>query len=106
MVVGINPLLKVMKVGLSKSELLLVYCMMLVGAGIPVTGFTEYLIPTIASHQYYGTPANKWITTFSANIPSWLTLSDKEAIRQLYEGLPNGASLNFIQLMKAIPWGV
>jgi len=104
MVVGINPLLKKFRIALSQSELLLVYCMMIVGAGIPVTGFTEYLIPTIASHLYYGTPANKYIETFTRNIPSWLTLQDKDAVRQLYEGIPGASTMSFSQLMKAIPW--
>lgn len=94
--IGINVLLKMMKLGLNSSELLLIYCMMLFGAGIPSFGLMAHLVPIISASFYYATPENKWETLFHQYIPEGMVPQNKEAIRYLYEGLPRG--------MK-IPWG-
>jgi len=89
LVLGVNFILKKLNLGLKSSELLLIYIMMLVGAGIPSFGLTGLLIPYIAGPFYFASPENKYATTFHQYIPDWMR-PDKDAIRYLYEGLPQG----------------
>lgn len=95
LILGLNSLLKLSNLGLNSSELLLIYCMMIFGAGIPSFGLAVLLIPNISACYYLATPENKW-GTFLKYIPKWMAPQDQEAIKYLYEGLPKG--------MK-IPWG-
>lgn len=87
---GVNILLKKLKLGLNSSELLLIYCMMLFGSGIPSFGLIAHLIPLISAIFYYATPENRWVEVFHQYIPKWMTPQDKDAIKYLYEGLPKG----------------
>jgi hypothetical protein len=92
---GVNVLLRKVKRGFSHGELLLIYCMMLVAAGIPSFGLTGLLIPYIAGPFYFATPENRWAETIQPHIPKWLAPQKREAIVWLYDGLPSG---------KEIPW--
>jgi hypothetical protein len=78
------------------SELLLVFSMMLVAAGIPSFGMTGLLIPYLAGPSYFATSENRYQALFLRFIPSWAAPKSPNAIRWLYEGAPHGA---------AIPWG-
>jgi len=78
------------------AELLLVFSMMLVAAGIPSFGMTGLLIPYLAGPSYFATPENRYQAIFLRFIPSWAAPKSPDTIRWLYEGLPAG---------KAIPWG-
>lgn len=80
----------------SSSELLLVFSMMLVAAGIPSFGMTGLLIPYLAGPTYFATPENRYQAVFLRFIPSWAAPKHPNAVRWLYEGLPQGAPL---------PWG-
>ena len=95
LVLGINFLLKLLKIGLKPGELLTIYVMMLVGAGIPSFGLTGLLIPYIAGPFYFASPENKFAETFHQYIPQWMKPSTPEAVTYLYEGLPAG---------QKIPW--
>jgi hypothetical protein len=78
------------------AELLLVFSMMLVAAGIPSFGMTALLIPYLAGPSYFAAPENLYDKLFLHYFPAWAAPKSPEAIRWLYEGLPKGAS---------IPWG-
>lgn len=73
----------------SRGELLLVFVMLLVAAGIPTWGLAGYLFPAISAAQYY----NKKVLL--PLIPPWMIPDDATAIQYFYSGLPAGA---------AIPW--
>ncbi len=79
----------------SNAELVVIYAMMLVGAGIPSFQLTEYLFPTLAGVRYFATPENRWEETFFRYIPDWLAPTDEHAIRAFFEGLAPG---------QTIPW--
>lgn len=80
---------------LKAGELITVYAMMLVASGIPSFGLTEYLFPTLAGPRYFGSPENKWETTFFGYIPDWLAPKDARAVTAFFEGLRPG---------EALPW--
>ena len=62
LVLGINVLLKFIgkKIGLSPSELIIVYIMMIIACAIPSHGFVMNLMPLLAGIFYYATPTNRW----------------------------------------------
>ena len=95
--VGINAPLKKLGISFSDSELIVIYCMMLIPAGIPSLGLSAYLIPILASPPYYATVENEWRTLFFQYIPDWIAPAGDKAMGYFYEGLPGGMN---------IPWAV
>jgi len=82
---------------LSSDDLITIYVLMLVGAGIPSLGLSAYLIPILAAPIYYATPENEWSSLFFQHIPSWLAMMDERSARFFYEGLPGGT---------VVPWRI
>ena len=82
---------------LSKADLVLIYCMLMMAVTVPTWGLMFFLIGTIVYPFYYATPENNYAELFYDFIPSWIAPQDFEAIKNYYEGLPKGES---------IPWGV
>ena len=95
LVVAVNVLLKKIGVAFTNPELIVIYCLMLIPAGIPSLGLSAYLVPIMASTPYYATVENEWETLFFQYIPKWLAPTEHKAMRYFYEGLPGGM---------AIPW--
>ncbi len=75
------------------GELLVVYCMLLVGSAIPTFGLCEYLLPIIAGVRYYATPENNWQNLFLHFLPDWIAPHDDKAIQWFFEGAPGEASI-------------
>ena len=82
---------------LSRADLVLIYCMLLMAVTVPTWGLMFFLIGTIVYPFYYATPENKFADLFYDHIPAWMVPQDSQAIKDYYEGLPEGAD---------IPWGV
>ena len=133
----VNVILRALarRLALSRAELLVSYCVMLAGAGIPSFGLTEYLIPTLAGAFYFQTPENNWVSIFYRYIPQWFVPVDLKAypgytgampgwahwlyahlphwmqpaspriVTYFYEGLPHSKALHFGQLIARVPWG-
>ncbi|MCS7223167.1 MAG: hypothetical protein NZ959_01210 [Armatimonadetes bacterium] len=59
------------RVLLTRKELLIAYCMLTAGSGLPSFGFTEYLFPTLAGTLYYARPENRWAERTYRFIPQW-----------------------------------
>ena len=82
---------------LRRTELIVIYVMMVVAAAIPTMGFSEYLLTITTGAQYYATPENEWAELILPFVPAWLVPQDQEAIKWFYEGAPRGMG---------IPWAV
>lgn len=82
---------------LSKADLVMIYCMLLMSVTVPTWGLMFFLIGTLVYPFYYATPENNYAELFYDFIPAWMVPQDFQAIKDYYEGLPEGA---------AIPWGV
>lgn len=78
---------------LKPPELITVYIMMLVACAIPSWGFTMNLIGLLGGIFYYATPVNQWQELVHPHLPSHLFPQSKEAIWQVYEGLPRGVGI-------------
>ena len=93
----VNPLLGFLhrKWLFSRAELVTVYVMGAVACTIPTAGLVCILIPHISAGIYYSTPENEWEARVTPFIQSWLRVTDEDAIKFFYEGLPQG---------EPIPW--
>jgi hypothetical protein len=100
--VFLNPLLRVFGKGLSQSELIAIFAMALVSAGIPSFGLTGLLIPYIAGPFYFASPENRFDELILPNLPRWLAPESKEAIKFLYEGLPQNAPIPLSQWVRPL----
>ena len=78
---------------LSKADLVLIYCMLLMAVTVPTWGLMFFLIGTIVYPFYYATPENRFEDLFYDYLPSWMVPQDLEAIKGYFEGLPKGASI-------------
>jgi hypothetical protein len=81
--------------GLSKADLILIYCMLLMAVTVPTWGLMFFLIGTIVYPYYYDTPENRFAELFHDIIPAWIVPQDLRAIKGYYEGIPKG---------EEIPW--
>ena len=84
------------KYSLKPSELITIWCMMIVASGIPSSGFIRYHLFMLVAPYYYATPENEWQDLFFRYLPNSLMIKDPKAVKYFYEGLPSGES---------VPWG-
>jgi len=104
LLLGVNPpLLRFAKQrGFTSQELLMIYAMMLVGAGIPSFGLTEYLFPTLAGAYYFASPENRWVEQCFQHIPQWMVPFDlKKALATA--GTKATPALSFDTLYRHLP---
>ncbi len=99
LVLAVNPLL--IRLGrrhviFSPGEIMTVWAMILVVAGIPSSGLMRYLIPHIVAPTYYANAANGWTVLIISHLPSRLLVTDPYAVRTFFEGVRRG---------EPIPWG-
>jgi hypothetical protein len=80
---------------LSRADLVLVYCMLLMAVTVPTWGLMFFLLGTMVYPYYYATPENRYAELFHDHIPSWMVPQDMRAIQHYYEGLPQGATINW-----------
>jgi hypothetical protein len=79
-----------------RTELLLVYCMLLSTVALASTGYGAWVTQISASPFYYANSSNKWHDLFFKYIPSWLHPTTKGyVVTALFEGLARG---------QTIPW--
>ena len=81
---------------LDKSELAVVYIMLLVANTLPARGFSGYVLPIATGALYYATPENNWQELLHPHLPQWAVIKDYEAVQNYYEGAPTAS----------IPWEV
>ena len=95
--IGPQLLLKFVKptMALKRQELLLVFAMMGVATVIPTRGFGGMFFGMATGAAYYASPENDWDHTVLPHLKSSVVIKDKDAVRQMYEGLDPG---------EAFPW--
>ena len=85
--------------GLSSSDLLVIYSMMLVGAMTSSHGIVEKWIPLLAALPYFADSTNGWQALIQRHLPAWLfptvphVAGKDPAAVWYYEKLPRGAAL-------------
>ena len=82
----VGPLNGLMRVvhsawSLARSELLVVYAMMITASAIPTMGLSEYLLTITTAAQYFATPENDWASLIGAHVPPWVVPQSAPAIQ-------------------------
>ncbi len=79
-----------------RTELLLIYCMLLATVALASTGYGAWVTQVPAAPFYYANPGNKWQTIFFKYIPDWMHPPNQGyVITGFFEGLRKG---------QTIPW--
>jgi hypothetical protein len=89
---------------LTGPELLVIWIEMVIGSGIAYTGFARTFLINLTTPEHFATPGNHWEEVIHPLIPPALTPSDSEAITLLYNGLPGGRDMGWLEVVVAIPW--
>ena len=92
------------RLALSKPDLVLIYCMLLMAVTVPTWGLMFFLIGTIVYPFYFATPENRFEDLFFDHIPQWMVPRDPEAIKGYYEGLPRGAPIPWEVWVEPMAW--
>ena len=72
--------------GLTRRELLTIYCIVLVGGTLVTKGILGVMLPSVISLQYYSHARPAWETTFLHSIPAWFAPTDVQAVDGFFEG--------------------
>lgn len=111
----VNVLIKLVwsRWALRQSELMLVWCMMLVSAAVPGSGLMRYWFPTTAAAPYLAQRSDLfWKDDVLKDAPDGILLSNNSksvAARRFYDGTPSGEVVRvpWSQWTKVIAnWGV
>ncbi len=100
----INPLLRRIRPSLAftTSELLLMYAMMAICGALASEGLFGYVMVDTVHPQYYASRENRWATLFMPSIPTWLQITDGNAVRWFYETAPEGAAYPYVEWIRPI----
>ena len=92
------------RLALSKPDLVLIYCMLLMAVTVPTWGLMFFLIGTLVYPFYFATPENRFEDLFFDYIPQWMVPRDPEAIKGYYEGLPRGTPIPWEVWVEPMAW--
>jgi hypothetical protein len=88
---------------LERSELLVIFAMMMVAAVIPTRGFGGPFFSMITGSTYYASPENEWDKLIQPFQSDMIVLKDANAARQMYEGL-EGAPIPWDAWTRPLVW--
>lgn len=103
----VNPILHALRQpsrAFAPGEIMTVWAMVIVAAGIPSSGLMRYLIPHIVAPRYYAKPGNGWDALILAHLPSHLFVTDPHAVLWFFEGLPRGQSIPWRAWAEPLAW--
>ena len=83
---------------LNRSELVVVYIMLIIVASLATMGLCETILPAITGVFYYASPENKWAELLFPHLPMDLLVDDGTGMQTFYEG--------FETAQNQIPWGL
>ena len=91
----INPVLKLIRrrLGLTRSELLVVFVSVLLASSVVTWGLIGQLLPVMTGLRYYAQPENHWEELFEGAAAPWLAIQDEQVARRFYEGSPVGGQV-------------
>ena len=72
---------------LNRSELIVVYIMLVVVASLATMGLCETILPAISGFFYYASPENKWAELLIPHLPPEIVVNDGINNRDFFEGM-------------------
>jgi hypothetical protein len=93
---------------LSQGELLIIYSLVCIGSAICGHDFVEVLVPQIAYPIMYGDNVNRWGDLFLGQLPTWLTITDKDAVTNYFLGNSSIYNYHYLSawLQPLAMWGL
>ncbi len=77
-----------------------------VANAVPGRGVVALLMPILTSVVYYATAENQWARIIHPHLEEWMSFTDKQAIQDLYEGIPPGSELPWeLWVRPLLAWG-
>lgn len=107
LVLVVNPLLILCgqrRLIWTAAEVITVWTMVLVVAGIPSSGLMRYFIPHIVAPHYYATASNGWEGRIITHMPAYLLVNDPKAVRGFFDGLDRGQTIPWRAWMQPLAW--
>ena len=92
----INAFLEKRGMGFSPTELLTVGCIGFVASTMQGEWLTVWFLQMLTMPAYYASPENRFDEFLLPYMPEWATITNRDAVRGFYEGLPPGSPF---------PWG-
>jgi hypothetical protein len=89
---------------LTGPELLVIWIEMVIGSGIAYTGFARTFLINLTTPEHFATIGNRWKEVLHPLIPPSLTPTSPEAVKLLYNGLPGGRDMGWLEVVTSIPW--
>ena len=90
---------------LNRSELVLVYIMLLVVSALCTMGMSQQLLPALTALFYYASPQNEWLETLVPHFPKHrLLVDDGNHNQAFYEGISGDASISYQAWLEPLCW--
>ncbi|GFK94311.1 hypothetical protein NNJEOMEG_02153 [Fundidesulfovibrio magnetotacticus] len=86
------------------AELLGSWMLAVLMSGIAYTGLMRTLLINLTAVDHFASAGNRWNETLAPLLPQAWTLTDHNAVELLYNGLPDGRRLGWLELLQRIPW--
>jgi hypothetical protein len=86
------------------TELFVVWLLAALAAGIAFTGLARTFFINLTAPFHYATPGNGWKETLGPLMPESLYIKNPEAVRLLYDGIPDGPQSGWGVVLQQIPW--
>ena len=74
------------KSALSHRDLLIIYIILSIASSIGSTSMTQEMPEAMSHGFWFATKENEWETLIWKHIPRWLTVNNKDALKDVYEG--------------------
>ncbi len=88
---------------LTGQELLVIWIQMVIASGIAYTGLTRTFFINLTTPFQFATAENNWQEILHPLLPQML-FPQKGVIDELYNGLANGRQMNWLEIIRTIPW--
>lgn len=90
---------------LNRSELVLVYAMLLIVSAVCTMGLSEQILPIITAVFYFASPENRWQERLVPHLPDRTMVDDGRDSRLFYEGLSRpGDQIPYASWVEPLLW--
>ncbi len=90
---------------LNRSELVLVYVMLLIVSALCTMGMSQQLLPTLTALFYYASPENDWLEKLLPHLPELaIVVNDGDGNRVFYEGVVGGSEIPYGAWVEPLIW--
>jgi hypothetical protein len=90
---------------LNRSELVLVYVMLLVVSALCTMGMSQQLLPALTTFLYYASPQNRWVEKLLPHFPKHhLLVDDGNENQSFFEGVGHGADIPYAAWIEPLIW--